>query len=55
MAIKFQFNKTSPNELNKQLRIREFATLKNKESALRFEVKLPNSVQNNFGWVGRLS
>lgn len=42
MAIKFQFNKTSLNELNKQLRIRERAlpTLKNKESALRFEVKL---------------
>ena len=42
MAIKFQFNKTSLNELNKQLRVRERAlpTLKNKESALRFEVKL---------------
>ncbi len=42
MAIKFQFNKTSLNELNKQLKVREKAlpTLKNKESALRFEVKL---------------
>ncbi|NCB19537.1 MAG: V-type ATP synthase subunit D [Bacteroidia bacterium] len=41
MAIKFQFNKTSLNELNKQLkvRIRTLPTLKNKESALRFEVK----------------
>jgi V/A-type H+-transporting ATPase subunit D len=41
MAIKYQFNKTSLNELNKQLRIRLRAlpTLKNKESALRAEVK----------------
>lgn len=41
MAIKFQYNKTSLNELNKQLkvRIRALPTLKNKESALRMEVK----------------
>lgn len=41
MAIKFQYNKTSLNELNKQLKVRKRAlpTLKNKESALRFEVK----------------
>lgn len=41
MAIKFQFNKTSLNELNKQLNVRLNAlpTLKNKESALRVEVK----------------
>ncbi len=41
MAIKFQFNKTSLNDLNKQLKIRESAlpTLKNKESALRMEAK----------------
>jgi Archaeal/vacuolar-type H+-ATPase subunit D len=41
MAIKFQFNKTSLNDLNKQLKIRQNAlpTLKNKESALRLEVK----------------
>lgn len=41
MAIKFQYNKTSLNELNKQLKIRTRAlpTLKNKESALRLEVK----------------
>ena len=41
MAIKFQFNKTSLNGLNKQLKIRTRAlpTLKNKESALRLEVK----------------
>ncbi len=41
MAIKFQFNKTSLNDLNKQLKVRVKAlpTLKNKESALRMEVK----------------
>lgn len=41
MAIKFQFNKTSLNEINKQLKVRTRAlpTLKNKESALRMEVK----------------
>ena len=41
MAIKFQFNKTSLNDLNKQLKVRtnELPTLKNKESALRMEVK----------------
>ncbi|MDD2584530.1 MAG: V-type ATP synthase subunit D [Bacteroidales bacterium] len=41
MAIKFQFNKTSLNELNKHLkvRIKTLPTLKNKESALRMEVK----------------
>jgi len=41
MAIKYQFNKTSLNDLNKQLKVRTRAlpTLKNKESALRLEVK----------------
>jgi V/A-type H+-transporting ATPase subunit D len=41
MAIKYQFNKTSLNDLNKQLKVRQRAlpTLKNKESALRSEVK----------------
>lgn len=41
MAIKFQYNKTSLQEMNRQLRIRVGAlpTLKNKESALRVEVK----------------
>ena len=41
MAIKFQYNKTSLNNLNKQLKMRKNAlpTLKNKESALRVEVK----------------
>jgi V/A-type H+-transporting ATPase subunit D len=40
MAIKFQYNKTSLQDLNKQLKIRERAlpTIKNKESALRMEV-----------------
>ncbi|ASB49746.1 V-type ATP synthase subunit D [Alkalitalea saponilacus] len=41
MAIKFQYNKTSLQTLDKQLKVRQRAlpTLKNKESALRSEVK----------------
>ncbi|HAK00316.1 MAG TPA: V-type ATP synthase subunit D [Bacteroidales bacterium] len=41
MAIKFQYNKTELQHINKQLKIRERAlpTLKNKEAALRVEVK----------------
>jgi V/A-type H+-transporting ATPase subunit D len=41
MAIKFQFNKTSLNDLNKQLKMRARAlpTIKSKESALRLEVQ----------------
>ncbi|KAF0200570.1 MAG: H(+)-transporting ATP synthase vacuolar type subunit [Bacteroidetes bacterium] len=41
MAIKFQYNKTSLQDLNKQLKVRVKAlpTIKNKESALRMEVK----------------
>lgn len=41
MAIKFQYNKTSLNNLGKQLKIRQNAlpTLQNKESALRLEVR----------------
>ncbi len=41
MAIKFQYNKTSLGELDKQLKMREKAlpTIKSKESALRMEVK----------------
>jgi len=41
MAIKFQYNKTSLNNLNKQLKMRKNALppLKNKESALRLEVR----------------
>ncbi|TCN62714.1 V-type ATP synthase subunit D [Acetobacteroides hydrogenigenes] len=41
MGVKYQINKTALNELNKQLRVRKRAlpTIKNKESALRLEVK----------------
>ncbi|SFK91178.1 V/A-type H+-transporting ATPase subunit D [Porphyromonadaceae bacterium KH3CP3RA] len=41
MAIRFQYNKTSRQQLEKQLAVRERAlpTLQNKESALRMEVK----------------
>ena len=41
MAIRFQYNKTSLHEMNKQLAVRERAlpTIKNKESALRMVVK----------------
>lgn len=41
MAVKFQYNKTSLQEMGKQLKIRNKAlpTLKNKEAALRVEVK----------------
>ena len=41
MAVKFQYNKTSLNELGKQLKVRQKAlpTLQNKESALRLEVR----------------
>ena len=41
MSVKFQYNKTSLQELNKQLKTRRKAlpVLKNKEAALRVEVK----------------
>jgi V/A-type H+-transporting ATPase subunit D len=41
MGVKFQYNKTSLQALDKQLqiRLRALPTLKNKESALRMEVK----------------
>ena len=41
MAIKFQYNKTSLQQLEKQLKVRErsLPTIKSKESALRLEVK----------------
>ena len=41
MTIKFQYNKTALQSLNKQLnmRLRALPTLKNKEAALRVEVK----------------
>jgi V/A-type H+/Na+-transporting ATPase subunit D len=46
MDIKFQYNKTSLQDLNKQLkvRLRALPTLKNKESALRMEVKKARDV-----------
>jgi V/A-type H+-transporting ATPase subunit D len=46
MAISFQYNKTSLQQLNKQLkvRIRALPILKNKESALRAEVKRAKDV-----------
>ena len=45
MAIKFQYNKTSLNDMGKQLKVRQNAlpTLKNKESALRLEVRKAKS------------
>ena len=54
MAIKFQYNKTSLNEMNKQLktRVRALPTLKSKESALRLEVK--KAKQRSEGLVERL-
>lgn len=41
MALRFQYNKTSLNQLGKQLKMRQKAlpTLQNKESALRLEVR----------------
>ena len=46
MALKFQYNKTALRDLDKQLNIRTRAlpTLKNKESALRVEVKKAKKV-----------
>ncbi len=48
MAIKFQYNKTSLQGLEKQLKIRVNAlpTIKNKESALRMEVKKAKDQMN---------
>ncbi len=45
MAIKFQYNKTSMQQLDKQLkmRVRTLPIIKNKESALRMEVKRSKS------------
>ncbi len=49
MAIKFQYNKTSLQHLEKQLKVREKAlpTLKNKEAALRVEVKKAKTEAEN--------
>lgn len=51
MAISFQYNKISLQHLNKQLRIRIRALpiLKNKESALRAEVKRAKDVAEKLG------
>jgi V/A-type H+-transporting ATPase subunit D len=48
MAIKFQYNKTSLQNLNKQLNLRQKALpiIKNKETALRLEVKLAKKKVN---------
>lgn len=48
MAIKFQYNKTALQQLEKQLkvRVRALPTLKNKESALRLEVKKAKDEMN---------
>ena len=48
MAIKFQYNKTSCQQLEKQLQIRGTCTsnVENKETALRMEVKKPKEVEN---------
>lgn len=50
MAIKFQYNKTSLGELNKQLKMRQTAlpTIKSKESALRSEVKKARDTARDF-------
>ncbi len=50
MAIKFQYNKTALQQINKQLKVRERAlpTLKNKEAALRIEVKKAKAVADEF-------
>jgi len=50
MAIKFQYNKTALQSINKQLTIRERAlpTLKNKEAALRVEVKKAKATAEKF-------
>lgn len=53
MSIRFQYNKTSLQQLNKQLKIRERAlpTLKNKESALRMEVEMARRKMKEIGMV----
>lgn len=50
MAIKFQYNKTALQGLDKQLkvRVRALPTIKNKESALRLEVKKAKHTAKEF-------
>ena len=54
MAIKFQYNKTSLQMLEKQLkvRVRTLPIIKNKESALRMDVK--RCKEDASGWEGKL-
>ncbi|MFR9579629.1 MAG: V-type ATP synthase subunit D [Rikenellaceae bacterium] len=51
MAIKFQYNKTSLGELDKQLkmRVKALPTIKSKESALRSEVKRAKDSAREYG------
>ncbi len=51
MNLKFQYNKTSLQNLDKQLkiRLRAMPTLKNKESALRMEVKNARKLNEELG------
>jgi V/A-type H+-transporting ATPase subunit D len=51
MAIKFQYNKTSLGELDKQLkmRVKALPTIKSKESALRVEVKKAREQADGYG------
>ncbi|MEG2317750.1 MAG: V-type ATP synthase subunit D, partial [Rikenellaceae bacterium] len=50
MAIKFQYNKTSLNDMEKQRKVRTRAlpTIKSKESALRLEVKKAKDEQERY-------
>ncbi len=50
MAIKFQYNKTSlqAQEKHLKIRVRALPTIKNKESALRIEVKKAKDEMNRF-------
>jgi len=50
MALKFQYNKTALQHIDKQLKVRERAlpTLKNKEAALRIEVKKAKTTADEF-------
>ncbi len=50
MAIRFQYNKTSLGELDKQLKMRQKAlpTIKSKESALRIEVKKARDTASDY-------
>lgn len=51
MPVKFQYNKTAQQQLEKQLniRIRALPTLQNKESALRMEVKKAKDEADRLG------